>query len=141
MAQLKKEVCFGGTLTKDAELYVTQSGSAVCKLNIAYKTGKPNDSEYGESAYINVSVWGNQAEIISKILKKGDTISGFGGAYKREYTKNDGTQGVSNDIDCRLVNLPIDRLLELLKEDSKTENIKPEEKLNFVDIGDDDLPF
>jgi len=72
MANLNK-VMLIGNLTRDPELKYTPQGMAVAKMGIAinrkYK-GKDGDMKE-EVEFVNVVVWGKQAENCSKYLTKG----------------------------------------------------------------------
>lgn len=61
-----------GRMTKAPEIRYTQSQKAITKFTIA------NNFQYGDNKkanYFNVTVWGKQAENISKYCKKGKQIA------------------------------------------------------------------
>lgn len=72
MANLNK-VMLIGTLTRDPELRYTPKGTAVADMSLAlnrsYKTSEGQRKE--ETTFVEVSLWGRQAELASEYLKKG----------------------------------------------------------------------
>lgn len=91
MANLNK-VFLIGNLTKDPELRYIPSGSAVGTLRLAvnrrYKTA---DGELRDDVcYINVVVWGKQAESCNEYLFKGSPIFVEGRLQSRSYETLDG---------------------------------------------------
>lgn len=72
MASLNK-VFLMGNLTRDPELrYLPNSGSAVCEFGLAINrrfVSKGQDKE--ETCFVDLVVWGKQAETCDRFLKKG----------------------------------------------------------------------
>ncbi len=66
-------VIIAGNLTRDPELRYTPKGTAVSRLTLAvnrnYSTETGEKKE--EVSFIDVDVWGRQAEVISQYVKKG----------------------------------------------------------------------
>lgn len=64
-----------GTLTRDPELKHTPKGTAVAALGLAinnrYKSG---DEWKEETTFVDVELWGRQAEIAGEYLKKGKPV-------------------------------------------------------------------
>lgn len=66
-----------GNLTKDPELKQLNSGQAVCRLNLASNRQFKNRQTglmVQEVCYIDVDVWGAQAENCRQYLKKGSPV-------------------------------------------------------------------
>jgi single-strand DNA-binding protein len=65
-----------GNLTRDPEMRTTNSGSAICKLGIATsRTSKGSDGETREeTVFVDVDVFGKQAEVIGRYFTKGRPI-------------------------------------------------------------------
>ena len=63
-----------GRLSRDPELRHTNSGMAVCQINVAVgrRTGQGREPE---TDFINVVVWDKQAENVAKYLAKGRQYS------------------------------------------------------------------
>lgn len=75
MANFNK-VLLMGNITRDPELRYIQSGTAVLDLGLAVnRRVKSKDGTWGdEAAFINVTVWGKQAENCAEYLSKGRPV-------------------------------------------------------------------
>ena len=75
MANLNK-VFLIGRLTRDPELRYIQSGTAVLDLGLAVnRRTKLSDGTWGEEAtFVDVTVWGKQAENCAEYLSKGRAV-------------------------------------------------------------------
>jgi single-strand DNA-binding protein len=75
MASFNKVILMGN-LTRDPELRVTPKGTAVCQIGLAvnssYKDKEGNARE--ETTFVDVDVFGRQAEVIAKYMNKGRPI-------------------------------------------------------------------
>ena len=75
MASFNKVILMGN-LTRDPELRVTPKGTAVCQIGLAvnssYKDKDGNARE--EVTFVDVDVFGRQAEVIAKYMNKGRPI-------------------------------------------------------------------
>jgi single-strand DNA-binding protein len=75
MASFNKVILMGN-LTRDPELRVTPKGTAVCQLGLAvnstYTDKEGNKKE--EVTFVDVDVFGRQAEVIAKYFSKGRPI-------------------------------------------------------------------
>ncbi len=89
MAQLNK-VMLIGNLTRDPEVRYTPKGSAVADIGLA--TNRTWRTETGEEkeevCYVNVVVWGKQAEAAGKYLKKGRPVFVEGRLQFESWEKN-----------------------------------------------------
>jgi single-strand DNA-binding protein len=71
MASLNK-VFIMGNLTREPELRHTPGGSAVCELGLAVnRKYMSNNQEQEEVCFVDVVVWGKQAESCGRYLEKG----------------------------------------------------------------------
>lgn len=72
MANFNK-VIIAGNLTRDPELRYTPKGTAVARITLAVnRTWKGEGGESKEEvSFVDVDVWGRQAEVISQYMKKG----------------------------------------------------------------------
>lgn len=72
MASFNK-VIIAGNLTRDPELRYTPKGTAVARITLAVnRTYAGEDGQRKEEvSYIDVDVWGRQAETIGQYMKKG----------------------------------------------------------------------
>ena len=73
MASFNK-VIIAGNLTRDPELRYTPKGTAVARITLAvnrtYTAGEGGEKKE-EVSFVDVDVWGRQAEVISQYMKKG----------------------------------------------------------------------
>lgn len=72
MANFNK-VILAGNLTRDPELRYTPKGTAVARITLAVnRTWKGESGESKEEvSFVDVDIWGRQAEVISQYMKKG----------------------------------------------------------------------
>jgi len=82
-----------GRIVDDPELRFTPSGKAVVKLRIAFSDRKKDENGTwvdGDKAFLDVSVWDQEAENIAESLSRGLEVSVSGRLKQREYTTRDG---------------------------------------------------
>jgi single-strand DNA-binding protein len=72
MANFNK-VIIAGNLTRDPELRYTPKGTAVARITLAVnRTYSGEDGQKKEEvSFVDVDVWGRQAEVIGQYMKKG----------------------------------------------------------------------
>ncbi len=143
------KVILSGNLCKEIDLRYTQNNVAVIQNTIAVKNDYKNkDGEY-DSQFINLVVWRQAAEFLSKYAAKGSKILVEGQIRNRTYEKQDGTKGYVTEVVAEKV--------ELLNSPVKNNEQKPVEKQEekrptlsddpFKEFGEqkeintDDLPF
>lgn len=89
MASLNK-VFLMGNLTRDPEVRYTPSGAAVGDLGLAvsrrFKTSDGESKE--ETCFVNITVWGRQAETCAEYLKKGRPVMVEGRLRYEEWEKD-----------------------------------------------------
>ncbi len=74
MANLNR-VFLIGNLTRDPELKYTQSGLAVCEFGLAVnRKFRTNDQEREETLFVDITVFGRQAETANEYLAKGRPV-------------------------------------------------------------------
>ena len=75
MVSLNK-VFLGGNLTRDPELRRTPSGMAVTDVRLAVNQVymDKNNQKQEETTFVDVVVWGKQAETLCQYLKKGSAL-------------------------------------------------------------------
>ena len=85
-----------GTLCADPELRFTQTGKSLAKLRVATAQRRKNPDtgvwEDGSTDYVDVNVWGRQAEHIAEHLIKGDRIVVVGTWVEESYTNREGAR-------------------------------------------------
>ena len=77
-----------GRLTRDPELRRTQSGKAVCNINVAVKRPFTKD----DTDFIDVVLWEQRAEFVAKYFSKGSFIIIVGSLQSRDYEDKDGNK-------------------------------------------------
>ena len=85
------KVILSGNLCQDVELKQTQSGKSVVTNCIAVQREYKNEQGAYDSDFINLTVWGAQADYLSKYANKGDRVELVGRWQVRKYTANDGS--------------------------------------------------
>lgn len=91
-----------GNLGKDPELKMTPSGQALARFSMATtETWKNTQGEkQSKTEWHNIVVWGKQAEIAEKFLRKGRQVLVEGRIQYREYTDQAGVKKYITDIRC-----------------------------------------
>jgi single-strand DNA-binding protein len=88
---------------RDAELKTTNSGKSVIGLACVYDIGW---GENKRGQWIDVSIWGKQAESLAPFLLKGKQIVISADDVELEiYKKNDGSEG--SKLKCRAINIDL----------------------------------
>ena len=91
-----------GRLTNDPQLRSTQGGQPISTFSVATnrtwinKAGQKQD----EAQFHNVVVWGKQAEIVSRFLKKGSTVMVEGRIQSRSFVDKAGQNRTVTEIVC-----------------------------------------
>lgn len=129
---------FTGRLAADAEKRFTQNGTAILSFTVA------NDVGYGDRKQTNwyrCSIIGKRAESkLADYLVKGQQVACSGEHVLREYQKQDGTKGYSNDVTIREIDLVGGKV------DSRAQNTNHAPQNQHAsqpvpDNFDDDIPF
>jgi single-strand DNA-binding protein len=101
MASGYNRVVLVGNLTRDPELRQLLSGQAVCRLNLAinrqFKNRQSGDMVQ-EVCYIDVDVWGPQAESCNSYLQKGRQALVEGRLKLDSWQDNDGNNRSKHSI-------------------------------------------
>ncbi len=96
-----------GNLTRDPELRQTPSGQSVATFGVAtnsFFTDKSGQRQQ-RAEFHNIVVWGRQAEIASKFLKKGGLVLIEGRLQTRSWQDNQGQTRKSTEIVCERMQL------------------------------------
>ncbi len=100
-----------GRLVRDPELRYTQgTNTAVCRITLA--VDRPTKEK--ETDFINVKLFGRQAETTGQYMSKGRQVAIQGSIQTGSYTKQDGTKVYTTDVIA-------DRIEFLGKEDRREE--------------------
>jgi single-strand DNA-binding protein len=137
-----------GRLGRDPEKKYTNSGIAVCNFSLATSESVKKGNNWEEKTeWHKIVVFGNQAENVSKFVKKGSLVFVEGRIQSRSYQDKDGNDKYVTEIVSNLI-----RFLDMkdsgdsertYQAPSGGEKAKAEPKPPVVDIDDDDddLPF
>ena len=91
-----------GNLGRDPELKMTPTGQALARFSVATTENwkNPQGEKQTKTEWHNVVVWGKQAEIAEKYLRKGKQVLIEGRIQYREYTDQAGVKKTACDIRC-----------------------------------------
>ena len=91
-----------GNLGRDPELKSTPSGQQVARFSVATTETWKNQAgeKQSKTEWHNIVVWGKQAEIAEKYLRKGKQVMIEGRIQYREYTDQAGVKKTACDIRC-----------------------------------------
>ena len=91
-----------GNLGRDPELSYTPQGTAVCKFTVA--TNERRRDKAGEqqdiTTWFRVTVWGKQAENVSRYLSKGRKVFVQGRLHVEEWTDREGKARQSLEVNA-----------------------------------------
>ena len=89
-----------GRLTRDPELRHTASGDPVCSIRLAFSSRSRDETgNWGDkSNYVDITVFGRQAETASTYLTKGRRVGIDGRLSWREWQAQDGTRRQSIEV-------------------------------------------
>lgn len=141
-----------GRLTKDPELRYTPNNKAVCDFNIAVNRTYTNENGERETDFINIQVWGKQAENLKKYQSKGSLI-GVSGELRINQWEEEGQRKYKTFILANQIEFLSSKTSETLnnEDNEKLPNVdevkKPDpfEEMGInvqnIPIDDDELPF
>lgn len=136
-----------GRLVRKLEVRYTQSNIAVGTTTIAVNRPRQKDKEQ-EADFINIKVWGKQAENIHKYLNKGSLIAIEGRIQTGSYNTQDGQKRYITEVVAENVQFLESRKSEQVTEkgaetteDSIQDIPSRTETQQTFEYTDDDLPF
>lgn len=80
---------FVGTAT-EPELRFTATGTAFAKFAISLYEGKNDDGTYRDSTWVDIIVWGEQAEQVAESVQKGTRVGVLGRIKQNRWETDDG---------------------------------------------------
>lgn len=134
-----------GRLIKDVELRYTQSSNATyARFTIAVdrqmsKEKKQEAEANGQPTadFINIVVWGKQAENCQRYLQKGRNVAIQGRLQSGSYTAQDGTRKYTTEVWAERV-----QFIELgEKKEDYTQPFGQFDELEYTETTDEDIPF
>lgn len=122
------KVILTGNLCRDIELKMTQGGKEVITNCIAVSRDFKNAQGEYESDFINIVVWGNQAQYLKNYASKGDRVELVGRWSVRKYADSNGTQQYINECVVESIKVFSNKPKE---QEPQFEEIAPDEPLPF----------
>jgi single-strand DNA-binding protein len=134
MASFNKVILMGN-LTRDPELRYTPGGSPVCSFGLAVnRRYRQNDEWKDEVCFLDITVWGKQAESCSEYLSKGRGIMLEGRLQQRSWEGEDGKRRTKLEVVANNVQF-------LPRAGEKTDGMNmPEIREDTEDV-DNNIPF
>lgn len=130
-----------GNLTKEPELKYIPSGSAVGTLRLAVnrKFKAADGTLKDDTLFINVTVWGKQAEACNEFLAKGSPVFVEGRLQSRTYEGQDGQKRYVTDVTAERIQFLSGGKKKGTGEGSDEEI--PEEQPGPAGVSEDKPPF
>lgn len=156
------KVILVGRLTRDPEVRTMPSGNAVASFTLAINRNFKNKEGNIDADFINVSVFGRQAENVGKYIFKGSQLGVEGRIQTRSYDAQDGSKRYVTEViaenvefmssskrdDSAPVNAYVDTTSSVYMDQPSPDtgvDISTEDPFkNFgseIALSDDDLPF
>ncbi len=156
------KVILVGRLTRDPEVRTMPSGNQVASFTLAINRNYKNKEGNVDADFINVSVFGKQAENVGKYVNKGSMIGCEGRIQTRSYDAQDGskryvTEVIADNVEfmsskrdsaAPAVNAYVDTTSSVFVDEPSREDgidVSTEDPFknfgNEVSLTDDDLPF
>lgn len=151
-----------GRLTRDPEVRVLSTGTAVANFSLAINRNFRNKEGNIDADFINITVYGRQVDVVQKYTSKGSQIGVEGRIQTRTYDAQDGTKRYATDVIAeniellgsrkdnagQPVNAYVDTTSQVYSDAPSAEigtDISSEDPFkdfgNEVSLSDDDLPF
>lgn len=90
-------VILSGNIVRDPELRTTQNGKKVCSFSLAVEAGK-DASGQRVADFFNIVVWGETADALCRMKKKGQYIAVVGRLRNRKYQDKSGNNRVATEV-------------------------------------------
>jgi len=147
------KVILVGRLTRDPEVRTMPNGNPVASFSLAINRPFKNKDGNVDADFINVSIFGRQAENVGKYVTKGSLVGCEGRIQTRSYDAQDGTKRYVTEIIADNVtflgskgsnNMSGETSFVGAGNDIATTDISEDPFKDFgseVALSDDDLPF
>lgn len=135
-----------GRVVRDIELNYTGNGTAVANFTVAVDRRFKNAQGEYDADFIDVVVWRQTAEFVSKYFKKGSPIAVQGSIQTRNYENSEGRKVYVTEVVADNVSfVPRDNSQQGGQSQSAFEQVTPDSNpfadASATDVSDDDLPF
>ena len=129
-----------GNLTKDPEIRYTPSGTPVCNFRLAANHRYKQAEELKEEVcYIDIVVFGKQAENCGQYLNKGQSVLVDGRLQERRWETDDGQKRSKHEIIAQMVRF-MPRRGETGSAPGKVDTTSPDVEQSGGGV-DSDVPF
>ncbi len=119
-----------GRLTRDPELRYTPTGTAVATFGLAVNREYLTKGEKKEdTCYLNLVVWGKQAEICAEYLRKGNLIFVEGSLQYRSWETDEKEKRSVIEVRVERFQFLEKPNIEIIEEKEEIENEEEEENL------------
>ena len=129
-----------GRLTRDPELRRTGNGTAVTSFTLAIDNRLKDANGQYTTSFIPCVVWNQQAENCVRFIHKGSLVGIEGRLNQRTYQNKEGNNVQVIEVMCDSVQYLESKKQEESPKETSTQTAETN-KLNNVDVPDDDLPF
>ena len=134
-----------GRLTRDPEIRYTQGGTAVTTLGVAFSHSRKNNAGEWEDVanFIDVTVWGQKGEFLSRKLAKGSLVFITGRlqweSWESDAGKRSAIKLIAHEVKSQ------DLFKPRSKDNAPAQDLAPDDD-GFIPItgpadSDDDIPF
>ena len=136
-----------GNICHNIEIRYTANNIAVLQNSIAVRNDFKNANGEYDSEFINIVVWRQTAEFLSKYADKGSMVLVEGRLTNRSYDKQDGTKGYITEVVAEKVELLDVKKKENTINEKQDAPVQKEQSDPFKEFGseivltDDMLPF
>lgn len=139
------QVIIIGRITRDLELRYTENKKAVCNFSIAVNRTYTNEDGEREADFINIQVWGKQAENLKKYQTKGSLI-GVSGELRVNQWEEEGQRKYKTFVLANQIEFLSSKSSETtnnVEEVQQSNTVDPFEEMQKVVMNDEtyDLPF
>jgi single stranded DNA-binding protein (ssb) len=122
-----------GRMTRDAELRMTQSNTAVASFTLAVNRPFKNQNGEREADFINCVIWRQAAENLANWCKKGALVGITGNIQTRNYENQQGQRVYVTEV--------LANNFQLLESRNQQQSSNNPPANDSMDISDEDLPF
>lgn len=139
-----------GRLTRDPELRRTNNGTSVGAFTIAVDDGRKGPNGEKQTLFMDCSVFGPQADTLTKYWRKGNLIGVYGRLVSRKYTNSQGVNVTSYSVNCDRIEF-VESAAKMgggaempAAADTGFSQVSPvseKQNLETIDFNEDDLPF
>ena len=138
-----------GRLTRDPELRRTKSGTSVGAFTIACDDGRKDANGERQTLFMDCTVFGPQADTLTKFWRKGNLIACYGRLVSRKYVNAQGVNVTAYSINCDRIEFvesaaKMNGGAEMPATEPGFSQVTPvseKQNLESIDLNEDDLPF